>query len=75
MARRILKKNGCVMYRTSVISLTAYDIQSPNEQKEREEFSITIGKKYGVSMNEDDFKDDPDYAYFATPTYDYYKDD
>jgi hypothetical protein len=26
-------------------------------------------------MNEDDFKDDPDYAYFLTPTYDCYEDD
>jgi hypothetical protein len=28
-----------------------------------------------VSMNEADFKDDPDYAYFVTPPYDCYEDD
>jgi hypothetical protein len=26
-------------------------------------------------MDIDDFKDDPDYADFVTPTYDYYEDD
>jgi hypothetical protein len=26
-------------------------------------------------MNENDFKDDPDYTYFVTPTYDCYEDD
>jgi hypothetical protein len=26
-------------------------------------------------MNKDDFQDDPDYAYFVTPTYDCYEDD
>jgi hypothetical protein len=36
MARNILKKNGSVIYRTSVRSLTPDKIQSPTEQKERE---------------------------------------
>jgi hypothetical protein len=42
MARKILKNNGSVMYRTSVRSLTPDEIQSPTEQKEREEFDIAI---------------------------------
>jgi 2-phosphoglycerate kinase len=75
MARKILNNNGSVMYRTSVRSLTTDEIQSPTEQKEREEFDITIEKKYGVSMNENDFKDDLDYADFLTPTYECYVDD
>jgi 2-phosphoglycerate kinase len=75
MARKILKKNGSVMYKTSVKSLTPDEIQSPTEQKEREEFDISIEKKYAVSMNENDFKDDPDYADFVTTTYDCYEDD
>jgi hypothetical protein len=74
MVRKILKKNGNVMYRTSVRSLTPGEIQSPTEQKEHEEFDITIEKKYGASMNKNDFKDDPYYAYFVTPTYDCYED-
>jgi hypothetical protein len=61
MARKILKKNGIVMYRTSVRSLTPDEIQSPNEKKEREEFNIAIKKKFGASMDKSGFKDDPDY--------------
>jgi hypothetical protein len=34
MTRKILKKNGMVMYRSSVRSLTLDEIQSPTEQKE-----------------------------------------
>jgi hypothetical protein len=70
MARKILKKNGSVMYRTSVRPLTPDEIQSPTEQKEREEFDIAIENKFGASTDNSDFKDDPDYAYFVTPTYD-----
>jgi hypothetical protein len=75
MARKILEKNGSVIYRTSVRSLTSYEIQSPTEKKEREEFDIAIEKKFGASMDKNDFKDDPDYADFLTPTYDCYEDD
>jgi hypothetical protein len=60
MARKILKKNGSVMYRTSVRPLTQDEIQSPSEKKEHEEFEITIEKKFGASMDKSDFKDDPD---------------
>jgi hypothetical protein len=75
MARKILKNNGSVMYRTSVRSLTPDEIQSPTEQKEREEFDIAIEKKFGASMDKNYFKDDPDYTEFVTPTYDCYEDD
>jgi hypothetical protein len=70
MARKILKKNGSVIYIISVRPLTPYGIESPTEKKEREEFDITIEKKFGASMNKSDFKDDPDYADFVTPNYD-----
>jgi hypothetical protein len=70
MARKILKKNRSMMYRTSVISLTPYEIQSPTEKKEREDCDIFIEKKFGASMDKNDFKDDPDYTDFVTPTYD-----
>jgi hypothetical protein len=75
MARKILKKNASVMYIHSVRPLTPDEIQSPTEKKEREEFDIAIEKKFGASMDKNDFKDDPDYAYFVTTTYDYYEDD
>jgi hypothetical protein len=69
MARKILKKNGSIMYRTSVGPLTPDDIQSPTEQKERAQFDMSIENKCGASMNKSDFKDDPDYADFVTQTY------
>jgi hypothetical protein len=75
MARKILKKNGSVMYRTSVRPLTPDEIQSPIEKKERKEFDIAIKKKFDASMDKNDLKDDPDYADFVTPTYDCYEDD
>jgi hypothetical protein len=75
MARKILKKNGSIMYRTSLRPLNPDIIQSPTEKKEHEEFDIVIEKKFGASMEKSDFKDDPDYAYFVKPTYECYEDD
>jgi hypothetical protein len=75
MARKILKNSGSVMYRTYVRSLTSNEIQSPTDKKERGEFDTAIENKYVVSVNEVDFKDDPDYADFITPIYDCYEDD
>jgi hypothetical protein len=75
MAPKILKKNGSVMYRTSVRSLTPDENQSTTEKKERDKFDIAIEKKFCASMDKHDFKDDPDYADFVTPTYDCYEDD
>jgi hypothetical protein len=75
MTRKILKQNGMVMYRLSVRSLTQDEIQSPAEQRESQEFDITIEEKCGPAMNKDDFQDDPDYAAFVTPTFDCYEDD
>jgi hypothetical protein len=60
MTRKILKKNGSVVYRSSVRPLTPDKIQSPTENKEREEFDIAIENKFGASMDIDDFQDDPD---------------
>jgi hypothetical protein len=70
MARKILKNNVSVMYRTSVRPLTPDEIKSPTEKKEREEFDIAIENKFGASMDKNDFKDDPDYADFVASTYD-----
>jgi hypothetical protein len=75
MTRNILKKNGMVMYRSSVRSLTLDEIQSPTEQKERQEFDTAIEEKLGPAMEKSDFQDDPEYADFVTPTFDCYEDD
>jgi hypothetical protein len=75
MAIKIIKKNGSVMYITPVRPLIPDEIKSPTEKKEHEEFEIAIEKKCGASLYKWDFKDDPEYAYFVTPTYDCYEDD
>jgi hypothetical protein len=75
VTRKILKQNGMMMYRSSVRPLTQDEIQSPTEIKEHDKFDIAIEEKFGPAMNKDDFQNDPDYAYFVTPTYDCYEDD
>jgi hypothetical protein len=75
MTRKILKRNGMVMYRSSVRSLTQDEIQSPTEQNERQEFDTVIEEKFGPAMNKDDFQDDPDYVDFVTPAFDCDEDD
>jgi hypothetical protein len=75
MTRKFLKKNGSNMYRSSVRSITQDEIQSPTEQKERQEFDIAIEEKFGPAMSKDDFQDDPDYADFLTPPFDCYEDE
>jgi hypothetical protein len=75
MTCKILKKNGMVMYRSSVRSLTLDEIQSPTELKESQEFYTSIEEKFGPAMNKNDFQGDPDYADFVTPTFDCYEDD
>jgi hypothetical protein len=75
VTRKILKKNGSVMYRSSVRPLTQDEIQSPSEKEEHKEFDFAVEKKFGPSMDIDDLKDDPDYTDFVTPTYECYEDD
>jgi hypothetical protein len=50
MTRKIMKQNGSVMYGSSVRSLTQDEIQSPTEQKERQEFEIAIEDKFGPAL-------------------------
>jgi hypothetical protein len=75
MTRKILKQNGSVMYRSSVIPPTQDEIKSPTERQERDKFDIAIEEKFGPAMKKDDFQNDPDYADVVTPTYDCYVDD
>jgi hypothetical protein len=65
-----MKKNESIMYRIYVRPLTPDEIKAPTEKEEHEDFDITIEKKCGASINKSDFKDDPDYTDFVTPTYD-----
>jgi hypothetical protein len=75
MSRKILKANGQAMYWTSVRSLTLDEIHSPTEISERLDFDSSVEETLGKSMLEADFKDDPDFADFVTPTFGPYEDD
>jgi hypothetical protein len=57
MTHKILNQNGSIMYRSSVRPLTQYEIQSPTERKEREDFDIAVENKFGPAMKKDDFQD------------------
>jgi hypothetical protein len=75
MSHKILKANGQVLPLTSVRSLKVDEIQSPTEIAERLEFDASVEEILGKSMLEEDFKDDPDFADFVTPTFETYEDD
>jgi hypothetical protein len=74
MLRKVLKINGEVMFRVSVRGLTLDEIQSPYEQKRRQEYDEAIKVKLGKGMQDHEFKLDPDFADFVTPTHDCYED-
>jgi hypothetical protein len=74
-SRKILKANGQVLYRTSARSLSLDMIHSPTEIAERLKFDTSVEEKLGKYMLEADFKYDPDFSDFVTPTFEPYEDD
>jgi hypothetical protein len=74
MSRKVLKINGEVMFRVSVRGLTLDEIQSPDEQKRRQEFDEAIKVKLGKGMQDHEFKLDPEFSDFVTPIHDCYED-
>jgi hypothetical protein len=47
-------------------------MQSLDEQKQRQEYDEAIKVKLGKGMQDHEFKIDPDFADFVTPTHDCY---
>jgi hypothetical protein len=74
MLRKVLKINCEVMIRVSVRGLPLDDMQSPDEQKRRQEYGEAIKMKLGKGMQDHDFNLDPDLADFVMPTRDCYED-
>jgi hypothetical protein len=74
MSRKVLKINGEVMIRVSVRGLTLDKMQSPDEQKRRQEYDEEIKMKLSKGMQNHDFKLYSDFADFVTPTHDCYED-
>jgi hypothetical protein len=69
-----LNINGEVMFRVLVRGLTLDKMQSPHEQKRRQELDKAIKMKLGKGMHDHELKLDPDFADFVTPTHDCYED-
>jgi hypothetical protein len=57
-----------------VRGLTLDEMQIPDEQKQRQEYNKAIKVKFGKGMQDHEFKLDPDFSDFVTPTYDCYED-
>jgi hypothetical protein len=74
MSRKVLKINSEVMFRVSVRGMTLDEMHNPDEQKRRQEYDEAIKMKLGKSMQDHEFKIDPDFADFVTPTHDCYED-
>jgi hypothetical protein len=70
ISRKVLKINGEVIFRVSVSGLTLEKNQSPDEQKWHQEYDEVIKMKLGKGMDDHEFKLDPDFADFMTPTHD-----
>jgi hypothetical protein len=60
------------MFMVSVMGLTSDEMQSPDEQKRRQEYDEVIKGKLGKGMQDHAFKLDPDFVDFVTPTLDCY---
>jgi hypothetical protein len=56
------------------MGLNVDKMQSPYEQKRRQEYDEAIKVKLGKGMQDHEFKLDPDFADFVTPTHDCYGD-
>jgi hypothetical protein len=70
MSRKVLKINGEVMFMVSVRGLTLDEIQSPDEQKRRQECDKAIKVKLGKGMQDHEFNIHPDSVDFVNTTHD-----
>jgi hypothetical protein len=72
MTRKVIKRNGEIVFRSTVRLLTPDKMGNPVRVKEREEFTETLNAALGEPLTEADLSSDPDYG---TPELDSYKDE
>jgi hypothetical protein len=72
MTRKVIKRNGEIVFRSTVRSLTPDEMAGPVRVKEREEFTETLNAVLGEALTEADLSCDPDYE---TPELDSYEDE
>jgi hypothetical protein len=70
ISRKVSKINGEVMLMVSVRGLTLDEMQNPDDEKRRQEFHEAIMMKLVKGMQDHEFKLDPDFVDFVTPTHD-----
>jgi len=72
MTRNISKRNGEVVYRSTVRSLTPDKMSDPVRVKEHEEFTEVLNAALGKPLTDAHLSSDPDYE---TPELDSYEDE
>jgi hypothetical protein len=75
MLCKILKPNGHLLYNTSSHHLTRDEEKHHVMVRRVETCDITIKKKLGRGVSEEDLVKDPEFADYITPMYDPYEDD
>jgi len=71
MTRKVIKRNGEIVFRSTVRSLTPDEIADPVRVKERDEFTETLNAALGEPLTEADLSSNLDYE---TPELDLYED-
>jgi hypothetical protein len=74
MTRKVMKANGKVVYRSTVCSRSPNEMADKMMTKEREKFTTSIEKLFGVSFKYKDFSNDPELESLGTPSCDPYED-
>lgn len=74
MCQKILKMNGQIQHQSSARSLMPEELESPEVQRQKEEFDAAIAARLGGPMTYLDLEQSPD-PDIATPNFDPYEDD
>jgi hypothetical protein len=69
MTRKVIKRNGEIVFRSTVRSLTPDEIADPVRVKEREEFTETLNAALGKPLTQADLSSDPDYETLELDSY------
>ena len=61
MMRKLLKKNGMIVYQSTVQPLMPDKMADPVRISERQEFDVAVSAALGEPLTEEDLAGDPDY--------------
>jgi hypothetical protein len=69
MTRKILKRNGRVVYRSTVRSLTPDELADETMKQKRKEFTKKVNSVLGDGFKLEDFANEPELEHFGIPIY------